>query len=562
MLKELKIKNFAIINQLSVDFNSGLNIISGETGAGKSVVITALELALGSKASSEYIRSGTDHMLIEAAFLISSPDIKQKLEKYGIDNDDDILILRRRLSRQGKSTSYANGCQINLTVLNDIGQELVDIHGQHQHQLLLRPETHLEFLDNFANLLPQRQKLSEMFNAWQNILKKLTRLEEQKRQQAMKKELLSFQLQEIEQADLCEGEEESLRNERGLLLNAGKILETGQWIYQSLYAADGAVSETLTQIKNQLNKLGQINAELAAFGESAASLKYQAEELASSLNDYLDNIEYNPARHQEIEERLSLIEDLKRKYGNSIEDILRFREKTAAELNALSNANQTMEDLNQQRTGLEKELEKTAAVLSGKRRQSAAQLESLMEKELAQLGMPRAAFKINLSPVAGNSAGYSGNAQGMEQADFLFSANPGEQPKALVKIASGGELSRIMLALKGLLAGNDRVGCLVFDEVDVGIGGKIAEVVGKKLKQSAAFRQVICITHLPQIAALAEHHYTVSKQVHNGQTFTDILYLGMPGRIKEIARMLAGEEITPTALTHAQEMVKGKKQVT
>lgn len=556
MLQRIRIKNFAVIDNLVIDFEPGLNIISGETGAGKSVIITALELVLGARGSSEFIRTGAEQMIVEASFSLGNSEIRNKLENCGIDLDSEgILTLKRRLSRQGKSACFANDSLINLATLMDLGQELVDIHGQHQHQLLLRPETHLDFLDSFAGLLKSRQHLEKLFNNWQNVQKKCMQLQAQKHQQAMKKELLEFQVQEIDQADLREGEEESLKTERTLLLNAEKILENGQWVYQTLYAAEGAVSEMLAQAKTNIRELSRFDEKLSPLLETAESLGYQVEELAFSINKYLDNIEYNLERHQEIENRLSLIEGLKRKYGQSVGEVIKFRQKIKSELENVFNIDQKLENLEKQGQKLEAELNQIAAGLSENRHAASRHIESLMEKELKQVGILQADFRVSFKPVKETEKGYKGNAQGLEEVEFLFSANPGEQPKALAKVASGGELSRIMLVLKGLLSGGDRVGSLVFDEVDVGIGGKIAEVVGKKLKKTAEFQQVVCITHLPQIAALAGHHYKVDKKVEQEKTFTSITKLDAAARIEEIARMLAGAEITPAALNHAQMMI-------
>ncbi|MBI5787416.1 MAG: DNA repair protein RecN [Candidatus Schekmanbacteria bacterium] len=556
MLRELRIKNFAVIDQLTVEFAPGFNVISGETGSGKSMIITALEFVLGAKASSEYIRSGMAQMIIEAVFHLPEQSLQEKLDKFGISgSDENTLILRRRLNQQGKSSCYANDCFISLATLNDIGQDLVDIHGQHQHQLLLRQEKHIDFLDGFAGLLTQRNQLADLYQEWQEVLRQLSRLKQQKDQQSMKKALLTFQVQEIEQANLQPGEEERLKTERNLLNNANKILESGHWIYQALYESEGAVSEALSGVENKLRDLSRIDPELAPLEESSQALKYQVADLASAINDYLSQIEYNPERLNQVEERLMLIDTLKRKYGPGIGQILDFQQKITSDLEQISHQDHDLIDLERKQKALAEILNHMATEFSQIRRKKTLDLEAKLEAELMQLGMLQAMIKVQFSPQTGDDPAYQGNAQGLDNVEFLFSANPGEEPKPLAKVASGGELSRIMLVLKSLISNPDQTGSLVFDEVDTGISGRVAEVVGQKLKQSASCQQIICITHLPQIAALADQHFVVQKAVNQGQTFTGIIKLDLDARIKELARMLAGSQITASALTHAEKML-------
>ena len=563
MLRELRIRNFAVIDELTVEFGPGLNVLSGETGTGKSVIVTALELVLGGRSAAGYLRSGAREMSVQAVFSINPAQFKAKLEKYGLEAED-VLILRRRLGASGKSYCYANDVSISLAALADMGQELVDIHGQHQHQLLLRAENHLSFLDDFAGTSAKARQLERLFADWRELRDRQRRLQEQRREDELHQELMQFQAREIDEAALEEGEEERLLAERNLLLNAGKILESGHWAHRALYAGEGSASELLARARERLRGLGRFAGELAELERILESLGYQLQDAASSLANYLETVEYDPARHRQIEDRLALLSALKKKYGASVGEILEFRRKLAARLEGAGNSDEKLRQLTARAADLQRQLVDLAADLSCHRRRAREKLEKCMSDELAQLGMPQAVFQVCLRPLAGPRAGgddgYSGTERGLEEAEFLFSANPGQSPRPLRRVASGGELSRIMLALKGLLAGADRVGTLVFDEVDAGIGGRAAEIVGRKLRRQAAFQQVICITHLPQIAALAQHHYTVSKRIEQGRTFTAIARLGSAERVREIARMLAGARITPAALAHAEQMIaEGRK---
>ncbi len=568
MLCELAIKNFAIIDELHICFTPGLNVLTGETGAGKTIIINALNLILGDKASPEYIRSGEDTASVSACFDISRLDnIKHLLATQNIDCPNNNLILKRQLRQAGKSSCYANGELISLAYLAQLGQELIDIHGQHQHQLLLKPDTHIDFLDAFGNLLNLQQQVTENFTALQADQSHLTQLLNDTRQKAQKKQLLQFQIQEIDSLQLDETEKEGLLKERAILQNAGKLQEAGSFIYESIYNASGSVTEKLAEAKSRLAEMQRIDAGLTPYLNTLESTQCELDDLALSLRSYTESIEYDPERQQEIETRLAEIDKLERKYGGSLSGVLNYRREIEVELQNLSSLHEEIKAVSQQISARTQQINKLAVELSNKRKQITKHIDRLMSRELGHLGMQNSKFITRITPInnlpddiAGEtSLKYTGAAKGIDQVEFLFTANVGEQAKPLAKIASGGEISRLMLALKGLLAGCDRVPSLVFDEVDVGIGGGIAEVVGKKLKSLAKSHQLICITHLPQIAAFAELHFTVGKTVAAGRTITAIKELDQQAKTTEIARMLTGEKITPIALKHAREMLANSR---
>ncbi len=569
MLLELAIKNFAIIDELNISFAPGLNVLTGETGAGKTIIISALNLILGDKASPEYIRSGESTAGITACFDISGHEhLKQMLTAQGIDCPNNNLILKRQLKQGTKSSCYANGELISLAYITQFSQELIDIHGQHQHQLLLKSDTHIDFLDAFGNLLGLQQQVTENFTTLQNSQSQLNLLQIDNRQKSEKKQLLEFQIQEIDSLQLDKNEKEALLKQRAILQNSEKLLEAGSFIYESIYNANGSVTEKLAQAKDRLNEMQRVDASLAPYLKTLESMQCELDDLALSLNSYTEKVEYDPQRQQEIETRLAEIDKLERKYGGSLTSVLNYRQEIEAQLQNLTNLDQQIKAASQQIDAQTQQINQLATELSSKRKHVIKDIDRLMSTELGQLGMQKSKFITRITPVNSPQAPtanaesiprYTGGAKGIDQIEFLFTANEGERAKPLAKIASGGEISRLMLALKGLLAGGNRTPTLVFDEVDVGIGGGIAEVVGKKLKSLSKSHQLICITHLPQIAAFADLHFTAGKSMAQGRTITSIKELDQQAKTSEIARMLAGEKITPTALKHAQEMLANSR---
>jgi DNA repair protein RecN (Recombination protein N) len=571
MLQELLIKNLALIDQLSIVFHPGLNVLTGETGAGKTIIISALELVLGGRASSEYIRSGEEKATLEACFDIAGLDnIERLMSDYGIDSQEGTLILKRQLSRNGKSSCYANGSLITLNCMAQIGQELIDFHGQHQHQLLLRPDTHIDFLDAFGKLSDLRQECGEIFNTWQAKQNDLFCLARENQQRQQKRQLLEFQLQEIDDLQLEDKEQAALLQERAILQNVGKLMEHGHFIYDATYDADDSVRDRLAEVRERLLEMGRVDVNLAAYAESLESVQIQLDDIAFALKSYIERLEYDPDRQQAIENRLAQIEKLEQKYCRGAAGLSAYREKIDAELKLLAEQDTQITSQLREVNLLNQKLNSLSVELSAKRKGVIGKIDCLMSKELAQLGMEKAKFETRLSPTDkpsnprilpcelatyDSTPAYLGNARGIDQVEFLFCANQGEECKPLARIASGGELSRIMLALKSLLAERDRVPTLIFDEVDAGVGGRIAEVIGKKLKSLAANHQILCITHLPQIASFADYHYTVEKTTIQGRTVTCIKELDKSAKVTEIARLLTGEKITPLAMEHAREMM-------
>ncbi len=580
MLKELRIKNYAIIDELNIDFKPGLNILTGETGAGKSIIIESLGLILGERASDESIRSGEDSAAVEAVFDISQiKKIREILAKSGIETEDNEIIIKRQISRSGKNRSYINGNAINLSSLKDIGNMLVDVHGQHEHQTLLYPENHSTVLDLFGNTFHLREKCRESYSNLQNLQMEMNELINKERERVQRIDLLNFQMEEIDKAELNTGEDEELKREKNLLQNAERIHRYTVESYDILYSSEGSVTEKLNTVITAIGELRKIDSSTEKFLNDGREVLFQIEDLAARIRDYSDKIEFNPNRLSEIDDRLAEITALKRKYGAGIEDIIEYRKKIDEELSILSKNQERMDGLSAEIEMLKKYLENIATGLASEREKAADRFESMIEKELKELKMEKVRFKVNFSyesppsspPSEGGAAGggiftnYKGKPvrlfpDGIGKIEFFFSPNIGEDLKPLSKIASGGELSRVMLSIKNILTNKDSIPVLIFDEVDAGIGGGVAEIVGEKLKKVSKNRQVFCITHLPQIASRADAHFQITKKTVSGRTITAFKELLGEERIEEIARMAGGKVITDTVRRHAEEMImKGGK---
>jgi len=562
MLKELHIKNFAIIDQLRVEFGNGLNVLTGETGAGKSIIVDALNLALGERASSELIRTGSDEAIVEAAFDLDKRNRKKVfalLEAQGIGiNDGEDLIVRRLISASGKNKVYINGSLSNLTALSELGMNLADIHGQHEHQSLLSLERQLEMLDAFGELETIRDGVGRIYNRLREIKKRLETLETGERDRAQREEMLRFQKNEIDAAQLKPGEEEELANTQKIMANSEKLAAVSSMVDEILYSSDGSVLVNLKRAVGGIRDISAIDPRVKSALDLCESGRVQIEEAAREIASYKDSVEFDPQRMEQIGDRLDLIQKLKRKYGGSIDDILAFGGKAAEELAHIESGSVEIDHLRSEIHSVRFELTEKAQQLTKKRKAAAKELQKKVEAELGQLGMKKTIFVVHITQQAGDDTldGYQVGPTGAEVAEFLISPNPGEDPKPLAKIASGGELSRIMLALKTTLVEKDDIPTLVFDEVDAGIGGAVADEVGSKLKRVAAKHQVFCITHLPQIASLAEGHYGVAKTVKNDRTNTTVKLLDKTERIEEISRMLGGKSITEATIKHAEEMLE------
>lgn len=557
MLHSLYIKNFALIDDVEVNFGGGLNIVTGETGAGKSMLIDALQVALGSRASADFIRTGRDKATVQATFdLAKLPWLSQRLSELGLDlEDDDLLVLAREINRNGKNYCRVNGRLVSLNVYRQVGGGLVDMLGQHEQQTLLNQDRHRALLDKLGGpqLINQAKRVKEIYRQWRDASTELKELENNARELARRLDMLTFQVAEIDKAALVEGEEEELLNERKLLVNAEKIARLAGESYDYLYGGEtGGTSavDAVGKAAAALKELAEIDGNLHSLVEAVESALYQLEDAAREISSYRDDVEYNPDRLDEIEQRLSLIKQLKYKYGASIQEILEFRHQAAAEIGTLANSSEKTELLKTQIKTLEQAWQQEAQNLSHLRKKAARELEQAAAKELKYLEMGSVAFRVGMTETGQLSP------NGAEEIEFLIAPNPGEPLRPLQKIASGGELSRIMLVLKVLLAGVDEVPTLIFDEVDTGVGGKALQAIGEKLAKIGQSRQVICVTHAPQVACFADNHYLISKTVVDGHAQTSVTCLDESARVEELARMLAGREITDVVKDHAEQMLK------
>jgi DNA repair protein RecN (Recombination protein N) len=563
VLKELRITNFAIIDALHVHFNRGLHVFTGETGAGKSIIVEALSLALGGRASAEMIRSGEDTATIEAAFdLTGHEEVVELARTHGIDGSGEELVIKRAISAS-RNRVYVNGTLSTVSVLALLGSKLVEIHGQYEQQTLLHPEHQLDIFDSYAGVLELRHALERHYYYLQGLRKRLAELTAQADERARRQQLLLFQLQEIDQAKLRPGEEEELKGERLVLTHTEKLLQITQGSSELLYAGEDTVVERLGRALSSLEEVSAIDPALRPVTEDLRTALYQVEEAARTLGDYASRVEFDPVRLAEIEERLAELSTLKRKYGATVEDILAHRDSLAKELESLQHQAENIDALHTEIGVTERQVREQALDLSQRRIAVGEALAQAVERELQALSMSAARFVITFrrTPDAAGFITMDGapvqlTPVGIESVEFLFTSNPGEEPRPLAKIASGGEVSRVMLALKSILAAVEQVPTLVFDEVDTGIGGGVAEVVGRKLKALTKTCQVFCITHLPQVASRGDIHFLIEKQVVSGRTITTVRPLTQRERVDEIARMSGGLVITETTRKLAAELLR------
>ncbi len=562
MLQELKITNFAIIDNLSVDFQPGLNVLTGETGAGKSIIIDALNLILGGRADTDSIRTSESSATVEAVLKIDDAATLDRIRDLGIETDDEVII-KRIITLEGKNRTYLNNSSITVSALAEIGNHLIDIHGQHDHQSLLHPEQHIELLDRFGKLTKEKSAYTTEYGQYQKKMEQLRTLQAHQSDRLQRQDLLTFQIEEIDKAALEPGEEDDLRGEKNKLNHAEKLHQSVQDTLNALSDRDGSVLELLGRVDRDLEKLPEIDPQLEAQTQRAHNAFYEAQELAEELRDYLKGIEFNPSRLEEIEDRLAEINGLKRKYGNDVAAILEYREKIGEELKSLSMGEEAIDSIEKEIEAHRKTLSNLAVDLARKREKTAEKLKKGVEKELKDLSMKHVQFGVRFvyEPDENGFTTYEKkkvktHANGIGTVEFLFSPNLGEDLKPLARIASGGELSRVMLSLKSILNEQDDIPILVFDEVDAGIGGNVAEKVGVKLKTIASRKQVFCITHLAQIAGMASVHYRVHKSVTGKRTRSTITPLTYDERVEEIARMSGGEIITDATLQHAKEMLQ------
>jgi len=550
MLRELKIRNVALVDELHVEFGPGFNALTGETGAGKSVIIGALEFVLGGRADSRSIRTGADRAVVDAAFELEGDGrIVESLAGFGLELDEDVLILHREFTAAGRNKCHVNGSPVSVGMLREIGDRLVDIHGQNDHQLLLRSGTHLDVIDDYVGLGEARAEVAGFFEALTSKRRERDELAAGEREKAHQLDLYTFQVDEIGAAKLEAGEDEALRKERAILANAEtlhRLLSTG---YEALTGADDAATTRLNEAARACEEAGRIDdATRTAFeqlGDGIATI----EDVAATLRSRREAIEFDPVRFEEVEERLSLIATLKRKYGNTIEEILAFCAEREAAIRTITHRDEEVARLGKEIAGLESKHRAKAEALSAARKKAAKQLTTGVQRALRELGMANGRFDAQFTV-------REPGATGIDQVEFLISPNVGEALKSLRQIASSGEISRTMLGIKSVLAASDRVPVLVFDEVDVNIGGETAVVVGEKLRDLAASHQVLCITHLAQVASRAGTHLAVFKEVDKKRTVMRINRLGDDDRVDELARMLGGEKAAGQTKKLARELLE------
>jgi len=561
MLQEVRISNFAIIDQLAVRFGRGLNVLTGETGAGKSILIDAIELLIGGRASADQIRSGTQEALIEGVFeLPPNSPVFLRLRNMGLAGaESNELFIRRSIHRSGKGRIYLNDNLITLTTLQEFRTYLIEIHGQHESQSLLNPETQLRLLDAFGKLASLREKYSEKYIRLLECQKEFETLHRNLAEKDQRADFIRYQLQEIQSAMLEPGEEEVLRKERERLANSHRLATVVEDILTLLSEGDQAILDPLARIESLLKDAVRFDETLSEPMKMCETASLSLKELSQQLHRYLSRMEHDPNRLATVEERLDLIQRLKKKYGKAVEDILEVADRSKAELEVLDTSEDRLAVIEQGLTLARETTWSLAHQLSKERRETAVKLRGSVEQELAKLKMADTQFVVQVEP-AGLDTGSDDQQRplptGLDLVQFLLTTNPGEPPKPLHRIASGGELSRVALALKVILSHADQTPILIFDEVDTGIGGEAAIVIGRQLKAVSRVHQVLCITHLPQIASFADEHLRVEKVVREGRAITTVNCVEDSQRIYEIARMLGGEQVTPAALQHAEQMLR------
>lgn len=561
MLVHLSISNFAIIKQLEFSLKSGLNILSGETGAGKTIIINAMNLILGGRAFADLIRSGCKEASVEALFEFpENRSLTEMLSGLGFSFNGELLI-KRSIFREGRNKIFINGSMATLQMLSRVGAILISISGQHEHQVLLKQDNHLYLLDDFGSLSDERLDLNEMFNVYKLLKDEINHLKREITETGERQDLTQFQMQEIEKAEISPGEDAKVAEEKRRLQHSKELLEIVTEGYQRLYERNDSVLSSISQCIKKVDKGAGIDPGLVPIKESLAEIEIKLEDASFALRDYEKTIYMDPHRLEELEERLELLNGLKRKYGPTLEDVLKYKNKLASKMYDLDEKKGKLDKLEKECQDLETDLISRAAALSRKRQKSAVGLEKAVEEELKDLHMAETKFKVKFDEGYGEQRKLQDvkveevKLDGLDQVEFMISPNIGEDLRPLARIASGGELSRIMLALKTILARTASVETVIFDEVDSGISGATAEVIGEKLSSLAAYHQILCITHLPQIASQGQNHFLVSKGVFSGRTQTIISGLEPEERVQEIARLLGGREITPRAVAHAREML-------
>lgn len=556
MLAELSIKQFAIIDELNIPFNRGMTVLTGETGAGKSILLDAIGLLVGGRGSSEFVRYGQDKAEIEGLFMIESDHpVIEAAEQYGIDVEDGTVILRRDLHSSGKSVCRVNGKMMPLSTLREFGRLLVDIHGQHEHQHLMDPEFHLGILDHFAEkeVGPLVDEYQAAYGAWKHIADELKRLSQSEQELAQRMDLLSFQTKEIEAAELKSGEEQALTEERDELANFERIHQHIRLSYEAVAEESNGLDQIGVAMR-EMEEASQLSSSLASVSETISNAYYLLEDAKFQLRDQLDSLEFDPIRLDEIESRLALFQQLKRKYGTTIEEVIAYGEQVSNELKSMTNREEHLQTLSDELVRLEKVAKEAGMRLSEARKAAAESLQHAIHRELKELYMEKTAFEVRFKTT-------SLRQDGLDDVEFYMMTNVGEPFKPLAKVASGGELSRVMLALKSIFSRTVGVASIIFDEVDTGVSGRVAQAMGEKIFRLSVGSQVLCITHLAQVAAMADQHLYITKIETNDRTKTNVSALDRESRIDELGRMIAGAQMTDLTKQHVEELLEMSQQV-
>ncbi len=552
MLRTLSVRNFAIIERLDLEFGAGFNVLTGETGAGKSIIMDALNLLLGGRAGTEMVRGGAERATIDAVFDVTgSSELKALVAELGFDLEDDQLFVSREVAANGKSSCRLGGRPASVAQLKALGEWLVDLHGQHEHQSLLAVARHLDMLDDWGGkpVHSLRSEVSTAFQKTQSLRREKDELEKDSRERAHLLDLYQFQVKEIGEAQLTVGEDEELQTEHNRVANAQRLAEAALAAATTLSGEDGGgVLGSLATAARAIEEAVNLDATLAPMLEALRSAAYELTETERDLGRYQDEIEFDPERLEQIEERLEILRTLKRKYGDSIEEVLAYGAETAAKVATLSNSEERGAQLDVEIGKADKHLRGLCARLSVARAKAGKEFQAITLSELRELALEKARFEVNTTQ--GDPT-----ARGTDRVEFLIATNPGEPLRPLVKVASGGEISRVMLAIKAALARQEALPTMVFDEIDVGVGGRTSSVIADKMAMLAKSAQILCITHLAQIASRGQHHYYIEKQVRGDRTVVTVTPLTPEQRVSEIARMIGGAKLSETVLNHAREML-------
>ncbi|VXC12569.1 factor for double strand breaks DNA repair and genetic recombination [Bacillus sp. 349Y] len=557
MLQELSIKNFAIIDSIALSFEEGLTVLSGETGAGKSIIIDAIHLLVGGRGSSEFVRHGEKKAEIEGLFLLDDPrhPCHAKASEFGIDIEEGMIVLRRDISSTGKSVCRVNGKLVTIATMREIGSTLIDIHGQHEHQELMNEHLHLTLLDQFGgkDIASSLTAYLDVFEEYQTVARQLKRLNENEQEMAHRLDLIQFQQKEIQDAELRLHEDDELQDEKLKLVNFEKLYEALQTSYDSLRGERKGM-DWAGLAMGHLETAAEVDAQFGGTLESVSSAYYILEDAAHAIRAELDQLEFEPGRLDMIESRLNEINGLKRKYGSSIEEVLAYGSRIEEEIETIVNKDSHVQQLQDQLRSLENDLSVEAENLTIARKKWAKKLTVSIHEQLKQLYMDKTKFEVKFL-TDGDAVNRKFKKDGWDDVEFYISTNPGEPLKPLSKVASGGELSRIMLALKTIFSKHQGITSIIFDEVDTGVSGRVAQSIAEKIYQVAVHSQVMCISHLPQVAAMADCHLFISKKQANGRTSTKVKRLEENEKIQEISRMISGVEITDLTLEHAKELL-------